>query len=316
MVTDWFGVATTPLSGGYSGETFLVGTGGDAVVLRIYRRRPERAAIDASLLRLVRGIVPVPAVVDLRRPTAGSPGVLVTERLPGVALDRILREEPPGLDWRRLGTALGRVLGSLSGIPFLRPGLFTDATLAVESADMVGDLHDWADRHRDSSRIATWAEDDWRALEALVDDAQRLLDDRSAGTPPCTVLVHSDFNPKNILVDPVTCDVTGLVDWEFSHAGSPYTDIGNLTRFDRDERLLGPLVEALVDSAPAGLDEPVRQGRAMDLWALIDLAGRTVANPVTALATELLLAQARSGDLAAWPWQTARVDPAAEHPVS
>ena len=47
-------------------------------------------------------------------------------------------------------------------------------------------------------------------------------------------LVHSDFNPKNLLVDPDTLEVTGLLDWEFAHAGHPYTDLGNLLRFERD----------------------------------------------------------------------------------
>ena len=48
------------------------------------------------------------------------------------------------------------------------------------------------------------------------------------------MLVHSDFNPKNILVDLETVEVVGVVDWEFAHAGSPYTDIGNFSRFERD----------------------------------------------------------------------------------
>jgi hypothetical protein len=40
--------------------------------------------------------------------------------------------------------------------------------------------------------------------------------------------VHGDFNSTNILVHKgaVTC----ILDWEFSHAGSPYMDIGNLLR--------------------------------------------------------------------------------------
>ena len=41
-------------------------------------------------------------------------------------------------------------------------------------------------------------------------------------------LVHGDFNPTNILV--YKGAVTGILDWEFSHAGSPYMDIGNLLR--------------------------------------------------------------------------------------
>ena len=41
-------------------------------------------------------------------------------------------------------------------------------------------------------------------------------------------LVHGDFNPSNVLVGGGT--VSGIVDWEFSHSGSPWLDIGNLLR--------------------------------------------------------------------------------------
>jgi aminoglycoside phosphotransferase (APT) family kinase protein len=325
VATNWFGTPMVPLAGGYSGETFLVGGGGqpggsepgdDSVVLRIYRRDPARAAVDASLLRLVRGLVPVPAVLDVRIATDTEPGVLVTERLRGVALDRLLRDSPDDLDWDCLATSAGRVLATLSGIPFLRAGFFVDASLSVSPEPMPVDLVEWAHHHRTTSRIASWRDDDWHALLDLVEIA---LDGPSAdGSPDAerVVLAHSDFNPKNLLVDPGTGDVTGLVDWEFAHAGSPFTDIGNVTRFERDPRLLEPLLEAFANRTPGELPDPFRSGRAADLWALIDLAGRPAGHPVGELASTLLLAQARSGDLAAWPWSARRVDPIGAKAVS
>ena len=42
------------------------------------------------------------------------------------------------------------------------------------------------------------------------------------------VLVHGDLNPGNILL--VDNQVTGILDWEFAHSGTPYADIGNLLR--------------------------------------------------------------------------------------
>ncbi len=47
-------------------------------------------------------------------------------------------------------------------------------------------------------------------------------------------LVHGDFNPTNILVHNGV--VSGVVDWEFSHSGTPYMDIGNLLRHTAPER--------------------------------------------------------------------------------
>jgi aminoglycoside phosphotransferase (APT) family kinase protein len=312
--TNWFGVDMTPLAGGYSGETFTVGGGEDCVVLRIYRRQPERALVDASLLRLMRGLLEVPEVIDVRPATADSPALLVTERLGGVPLDTVLRNPPRDLDWETLGLGLGEVLGVLSSVPFLESGFFTDARLTVSSGGLPHDLPEWAAFHRETTRLASWAERDWQALAELVEAAQDLLDADTARGPARTVLAHGDFNPKNILVDPREGAVTGLVDWEFAHAGSIHTDFGNFTRFERDDRLVEPLVEGFVDAAPGHVRDPFDHGRAIDLWALIELAGRTPPNPVSELASRLLLEQARTGSLRAWPWKGRRVDPVdAEH---
>lgn len=305
---DSRGVAMTPLPGGYSGETFLTQSGNDRVVVRIYRRNPSRAAVDASLLRLVRGIIPVPDVLELRPATAGMPAVLVTEHLDGIPLDQVLRADPPTLDWEALGYNLGWVLGSLSSIPFLRCGRFADADLTLTTDGMPTDLLRWAQTFRDTGRLAAWAEEDWLKLLALIDIAERTLDDRQ--NQPRVVLAHSDFNPKNIIVDPTNYGIVGLLDWEFAHAGSIYTDFGNFTRFERDERLVGPMIEGFVDSAPGHIRSPFEHGRAMDLWALVELAGGRPANGVRERATQLLLAQSQEQNLEAWPWDAPRVDPA------
>ncbi|MFG2455482.1 phosphotransferase family protein [Streptomyces sp. NPDC048523] len=39
------------------------------------------------------------------------------------------------------------------------------------------------------------------------------------------VLVHGDFGPNNVLLDPVTFEVTAVVDWEFAHLGDPVEDL-------------------------------------------------------------------------------------------
>jgi len=306
---DWFGTAMRPLDGGYRGETFLVGEGsGSPVVLRICRDAPERALVDASLLRLMEGIVPVPRVVEVRAAEAGQPALLVTEYLHGVSLETALAE-PDRLDLAAIGRELGMVLGRLSGIPFLRPGGFVGVDLAVSSQGWPDDLRDFAQGYRDTGRLAAWSDRDWSALVALIDAAEDMLD--AAGqTARRIVLVHSDFNPKNLVVDPERSALLGVVDWEFAHAGSPYADVGNVTRFERDPRLVEPLLDAFVAQAPGHLSDAFELGRAVDLWALVELAGGVPSNPVRDLATELLVAQARAGDLTAWPFSGGRVAPA------
>lgn len=309
LPADWYGGALRALDGGYSGETYVAESGPDRVVVRIYARNPERAAIDASLLRLVRGLVPVPDVLELRHPVAGNPAVLVTEYVAGTRLDSALAAEPGWLDLATVGRSLGTVLNTLAGIPFLRFAMFADRNLTSSTEQLPLDLREWAERLRDDGRLATWSVSDWEALTRLVDTAEDLLAEDADLRPLRAVLTHSDMNPKNILVDPATSQVCALLDWEFAHAGSRYADLGNLCRFERDKRLVGPLLETLAGVAPGGAAQQLRLGRATDLWALVELAGRPRPGPVPDLATELLQAQARSGDLDAWPWPSPRVAP-------
>ena len=307
---DWHGVAMTPLSGGYSGETFLVGEGtDDEAVVRIYARHPERCAVDASLLRLLAGVLPVPRVLDERPPALGRPGVLVMQRLPGRRLDLVLSGAGDE-QWATVGRHLGEALGILSGIPQLRFGLFYDADLTPSAQHIdVDGVVGWARHFRAAGRLAAWPDDDFDRLLALAGEADdRLLgataggqDDQQRAGFARVVLVHSDFNPKNILVDPDTLEVTGVLDWEFAHAGYPVTDLGNLLRFDRHPLFVAAVLDAYRSRVPNAGPDLLGRARAADLYALIELADRQGQNPVADRAHDLLLYMARTGDLHATP---------------
>ena len=97
---DAFGLE--PLAGGHSGETFLADAAGERTVVRIYGERSawrgaEAPQVDAAVLALVRGLLPVPEVLEVRRADAtGSPGLLVTTFLPGTRLELLLPDLDPG----------------------------------------------------------------------------------------------------------------------------------------------------------------------------------------------------------------------------
>jgi len=285
----------TLLDGGHSGRTFVGEAGGERVVVRVYPphllgsdHTPET---DAAVLTLVRGLLPVPDVLDVRRGDAvsGEPGLLVTSWLPGERGDLVV----DALDEDRLnilGGAMGRVAATLAGMPMRHAGPILDAELTLGQFS-AGGLVEWVD-----SRLGAWSGSDRTALLRVAAPAQDLLDgmDRAC-------LVHSDLNPKNVLVDPATGEITGVVDWEFAHAGHPWTDLGNVLRFERRDTYVRAVVDAWVGlrggSAAATLDG----ARAADLWALVDLAARTGENAVATRAERLLRAVAQAGDLHAWP---------------
>lgn len=285
----------TPLDGGHSGRTFVGEAGGERVVVRVYppgdARGPEAPEIDAAVLALVRGLVPVPDVLDVRRGdvVTDEPGLLVTSWLPGERGDLVVATLDEDRQ-ARLGAAMGRVAATLAGMPMRHAGPVVDAELSL-GRFLHGGLVEWVE-----SRLAGWSVADRARLVRVAAPAQDLLDSMSRAC-----LVHSDLNPKNVLVEPGTGTITGVVDWEFAHAGHPWTDLGNVLRLDRHPDYVRAAVDAWVDlrggSAAATLDG----ARAADLWALVDLAARAGENPVATRAERLLRAIAETGDLHAWP---------------
>ncbi|MFC7359525.1 phosphotransferase family protein [Nocardioides astragali] len=291
----------TPLTGGFSGRTFVAEVAGDRTVVRVYPPGDPRGAeapdVDAAILHLVRGLVPVPEVVEVRREVAGSgqPGLLVTSWMPGERGDLVaarLCDENDDAGLASLGTAMGRAAGTLAGMPMLRPGPFLDAGLAV------GEFPDAGLPERVETRLTDWSAADRAGLGEVAASAQDLLDGVGRAC-----LVHSDLNPKNVLVDPHTLELTAVLDWEFAHAGHPWTDVGNLVRFERHPAYVEAVLAAWTGLRGGRAETLLDGARAADLWALVDLASRAGENPVADRAEALLRAIAADGDLHAWPGQ-------------
>jgi len=281
----------TPLEGGWSGETFLAEVAGERSVVRIFvgpRHAPHAAEIQEVLLRLVRGLVPVPAVKEVRRadPDADAPGLLVTELLAGVRGDVLLPtlgEHGQGVVGERLGT----IAATLAGMPHVTAGLFVDATLRVRP--FATDLEEWVAQHEER---LDWSDADLAGLRAVATEAQDRLDEVGRVS-----LVHGDLNPKNVLVDADTLEITGVLDWEFAHAGSPYADLGNLLRFDREPAYADAVLRGWTQLRGGDSATALERARSADLVALVDLAARKDANPVAGRAHDRLLAIARTRDL-------------------
>jgi aminoglycoside phosphotransferase (APT) family kinase protein len=287
----------SPLAGGWSAETFLAHAGGERTVVRIYppgRRDDAAPEIDAALLRLVRGLVPVADVLEVRRGSVDldRPGLLMTSYLPGERGDLLL----PTLDdtgLATLGARLGHLLADLSGMPTLRAGVFVDPELTIGDFGLPDGLPGFVADHE--ARLG-WPAEQLARLQRLAEEAQALLD-----TVGRTCLVHSDANPKNLLVDPATLTVTGLLDWEFAHSGHPFTDLGNLLRFDRHPAYVEAVLGTWCERRGGNPGEALDLARAADLWALVDLAARAGQNPVADRAASLLRAVAAEGDVHSVP---------------
>ena len=178
----------------------------------------------------------------------------------------------------------------LAGMPMLHPGPFVDAELrlGVFPGD---DLPEWVEQ-----RLLDWTPAERASLARVAEAAQDMLDGVGRAC-----LVHSDLNPKNVLVDPETLELTAVLDWEYAHAGHPWTDVGNLVRFERHPAYVDAVLRAWTDRHGGTVEALLDGARAADLWALVDLASRAGTNPVADRADVLLRAIAAEGDPHAWP---------------
>jgi aminoglycoside phosphotransferase (APT) family kinase protein len=284
-----------PLAGGWSGQTFLAEAGGQRSVVRIYPpglRDDAAPEIDAAVLHLVRGLVPVPDVLEVRRGGAAAdrPGLLVTSWLPGERGDLVMS----GLDEEglaRLGHHVGELAGVLGGMPMLRPGRFADPSLRIGDFGVPDGLAGFV-----VAAGLRWEPDLLARLVEVATDAEALLD-----TTGRTCVVHSDLNPKNLLVDPQSLEVTAVLDWEFAHSGHPFTDLGNALRFDRAPAYVEAVLAGYRERHAVPAQEALALARAADLWALVDLASRAGQNPVADRADALLRSVAAKRDVDAVP---------------
>jgi aminoglycoside phosphotransferase (APT) family kinase protein len=177
-------------------------------------RRVAQVHREARLLAAVAGVSPLPVPQVLF--TVPERGWLAYRKLPGVPLLDV-PESARTAHATTVATRLGELLGALHDVPVERMATLVDTddqplaqwhTEAAETYATVADTVPVAHR---------------RAVEAFL-----------AAPPPraryIPVFSHSDLGIEHVLVNPVTCGVTGIIDWSDAAITDPAGDFGRLYR--------------------------------------------------------------------------------------
>ncbi|WP_152360340.1 phosphotransferase family protein [Microlunatus speluncae] len=277
------------LAGGFSNDTLLVRSGDDRYVLRRYLRG-NTSAVEVALARRLAGVVPVPEIVaaDTEGATAGAPVVL--SRFVAGTLGSELLARSSLAEARLIGIAVGEVLARIGSVAFAAPGFFTGPELEPGPPGMepASGLAAFVDNCLARGNVES------ALSEAEVDGLRGLAADwepRLAAVHGASRLVHSDFNPKNLLAARVGDDwrVTAVLDWEFAFSGSPLVDIGNMLRFPDETG--GPYADGFVAgyAAHADLPDDWRElSLALDLYALAEFLTRPTDHPFFARAIAVI----------------------------
>jgi Ser/Thr protein kinase RdoA (MazF antagonist) len=95
----------------------------------------------------------------------------------------------------------------------------TPELLAIDEPDMTVTFARVAGRHGQELI------DEGQAAAVLAAAGRMLRRLHGSAAPDGSVVVHGDYGPQNLLVDPVSYDVVAVLDWEFSHRGAAVEDV-------------------------------------------------------------------------------------------
>jgi hypothetical protein len=172
----------------------------------------EHYVLEHYVMELVKNLVPVPK--ELFR----GEGCAVYSFLPGQPLHAV--PECAG--------EAAKALVKIMSVSFEAPGqLRPDGSISQWPFE---GLKGFIEKMIDIDAVSHWLGNRTiDQLRSLVDKESNMIQELDNEHQ----LVHGDFNPGNILIH--DGKVSGILDWEYAHSGTPYMDIGNLLR-NIDER--------------------------------------------------------------------------------
>lgn len=170
----------------------------------------SRASTECHATNLLRELTTVPVAKTLLvKPNGLDKVLLVQEELPGVPLSKILSD----LDTSTTDLVIGHLVDILMQIHNIKPKKFGN----------LGHDRDGFDSWRECFTVDVIEKLDYLTDAGQLSEDQRTffidkLKSKLLDTKELPTFIHGDFQPSNLLFDPDTLDITGLLDFELSHS--------------------------------------------------------------------------------------------------
>ncbi|MBN3526956.1 phosphotransferase family protein [Paenibacillus apiarius] len=228
-------IAARRINEGFSNSNYKIRLDGieKPYVLRLYRGGAEVADKELAIARLVQDNVPVPRILfadgncsRFERPWA------VVEWKDGSLL-RDVRRTGGAEDIMAAAASVGSSLARIHAYSFPVAGFFgknlaVDHPLRMDSDNFLAFIED----SLFVKRSGYWlGEEMTHALWSFSRRYGPLLSEHQEAP----VLVHSDFNGLNVLIEQSRSrSVSAVLDWEFAFSGSRLVDIANMLRYEEN----------------------------------------------------------------------------------
>lgn len=216
-------VKSAPLTGGKVNSNYQLTLEGPPhiAVLRVYACGQRTCQVERDILLLIEGTVPAPTV--LFDGSDCNPPYLIESWIVGTTLDTALADR--NNSQTKLGRSAGAALAEIHSHTFPRAALFgPKLSLAHPLAPGAIGYLSIMETYLNNRAADRLGEQLAHELRATIKMAAPYLND----LPDQVCLVHSDFNPANLMISKSM--ISGVMDWEFCHAGNPLTDIANMLR--------------------------------------------------------------------------------------
>ena len=231
------------LSGGFSNSNYHIRLAepGTSVVLRLHAGEGmidhtyTTAQKEWEIMHLLQQnqavVLPKPLYADLNGTRMGRPYTIMSF-VEGECLSDLLVER----DRQTVGACAytaGQTLAALHTVTFPHTGFFGSDLTIQQQGDTGGE--GWRDY---IAQCLTGYGRTWLGAERAERLWQFVLAHQAevATLPDQAVLVHADYNGKNLLMQSTHegWQVAAVLDWEFAFAGSPLFDTGNFLRHEAD----------------------------------------------------------------------------------
>ena len=255
------------VSGGLNNSNIKVITNlGNKYVLRLFSNNDGRAELEGAVLKeLQETEVPVPHVLyeDYSLSQYDHPFILLSW-MEGIQLSQ--SDHFPA-------ESVGKILAEIHRITFDSAGMLdgklgVKEPITINAASFMNFMNEMLIEGYAPSHIG---EKEAKRIYNFAAEHASLLDDIGQQNS----LVHSDFNPLNLLVDN-NSEVTAVLDWEYAFSGTPLIDIGNLVRYEdvKTSDRIGSLIHSYQEYGGTLPSQWLKKAKLLDLTALCDLLNR------------------------------------------
>ena len=195
------------------------------VILRVYLRDPKAAYKEQKIAQTLAGKIPLPQIYQIAE-TLGYT-FAIAQYLPGITLrDQLLNNKKT--DVADIMLKVGTTLAHIADTKFDQSGFFNEKLHILKPITQDGLIAFYQDTLNSDQVMSALSAEKRKQLYDLATTGSNLF--------PCGQeknLVHADFDPANILVQEINSqlEVSGILDWEFSFAGSTLCDVANMLRY-------------------------------------------------------------------------------------